>query len=67
VGSDTATRLDRKVQAYLAHGAKEVWVLYPETRHAWVYVDRAQSARREEFSIHSELLPGIEIPFDRFL
>jgi Uma2 family endonuclease len=65
---DTAKQLEGKVEAYMAHGSAEVWVIYPETRHAWVYLGRSdsatQSARRETRSIHSELLPGVEIAFD---
>jgi Uma2 family endonuclease len=64
---DTATRVDRKVGEYLAHGAAEVWVIYPETRHAWVYRDAVPAATRETESIHSDLLPGIEIRLDEIL
>ena len=63
---DTATRLDKKVADYLAHGAAEVWVIYPEARHAWVHRDAA-AATRETEAIHSDLLPGIEIPLDEIL
>jgi Uma2 family endonuclease len=58
--SDTAVRLERKVAEYLSHNAQEVWVIYPDRRHAWVY--RPAAARLEEQAIHSDLLPGIEIP-----
>jgi Uma2 family endonuclease len=64
---DTATRVDRKVAEYLAHGAAEVWVIYPEARHAWVYRDAVPAAARETEAIHSELLPGIEIRLDEIL
>ena len=57
--------MDKKVTDYLAHGAAEVWVIYPETRHAWVYRQSAPAATRE--TIHSDLLPGIEIPLDEIL
>jgi Uma2 family endonuclease len=60
--NDTAKRLEGKVAVYLANGAAEVWVIYPDTRHAWVYHRSTPSARRETRSIRSELLPGIEIP-----
>jgi Uma2 family endonuclease len=30
--SNTAAQLDRKIEQYFAHGAEEVWVVYPETR-----------------------------------
>jgi Uma2 family endonuclease len=64
---DTATRLDKKVAVYLAHGAAEVWVIYPEARHAWVHRAAMPAATRETEAIHSDLLPGIEIPLDQIL
>jgi Uma2 family endonuclease len=65
--NDTARQLEGKVAAYLADGAAEVWVIYPDTRHAWVYDRSTRSARRETRSIHSEYLPGIEILLDEIL
>jgi hypothetical protein len=64
---DTATRLDKKVADYLANGAAEVWVIYPELRHAWVYRGAGLTTTRETEAIHSELLPGVEIPLDEIL
>jgi Uma2 family endonuclease len=64
---DTATRVERKVADYLAHGTAEVWVIYPETRRAWVYRGAADGATRETEAIHSDLLPGIEIRLDEIL
>jgi len=65
--NDTARELEGKVAAYLADGAAEVWVIYPDTRHAWVYDRASPAARRETRSIRSELLPGIEILLDEIL
>jgi Uma2 family endonuclease len=64
---DTATRVERKVADYLSHGTAEVWMIYPETRHAWVYRGAADEATRETEAIHSDLLPGIEIRLDEIL
>jgi len=64
---DTAARVDAKVATYLAYGAVEVWVIYPESRHAWVYRQSVPAATRETAAIHSDLLPGIEIPLDEIL
>ena len=64
---DTATRLDKKVAVYLAHGPAEVWVIYPELRHAWVYRGAGLTTTRETEAIHSDLLPGIEIRLDEIL
>jgi len=65
--NDSAKDLDRKVAMYLEHGAAEVWVIYPETRHALVYYAGTESVLRESRSVHSDLLPGIGIPFTEFL
>jgi Uma2 family endonuclease len=64
---DTAAKLDRKVAEYLANGAAEVWAIYPETRHAWLYRSTPPAATRETQSIHTPLLPGIEIALDEIL
>jgi Uma2 family endonuclease len=64
---DTATRLNSKVAAYLANGAAEVWVIYPDSREAWVYRNSVPAATRETEAIHSDLLPGIEIPLGEIL
>ena len=64
---DTANRLEKKVLDYLAHGTAEVWVIYPETRHARVHRQGVPEATRETEAIHSDLLPGIEIRLDEIL
>lgn len=63
---NTAPELNAKVEAYLANGAAEVWLIYPKQRHAWVY-DTSGTAHREDQAIHSPLLPGIEIPLSEIL
>jgi Uma2 family endonuclease len=64
---DRAGDLDRKVRLFLHYGTQEVWLIYPQTRHAYIYKPGAAVAVHEERAIHSDLLPGIEIPFDQFL
>lgn len=64
--SDTAPHLDEKVAEYLANGAAEVWLIYPNKRHAWVY-DGSGTARQATRSIQTALLPGIEIPLAEIL
>jgi Uma2 family endonuclease len=59
--SDTASRTENKVLTYLAHGAAEVWVIYPELRHARLFYPDG-SAITETKALHSRLLPGVEIP-----
>jgi Uma2 family endonuclease len=64
---DQAARLDRKVAVYLANGAAEVWVIYPEARHAWVHRHGVPAATLETEAIHGDLLPGVEIPLSEVL
>ena len=64
--SDSASALDEKISEYLAHGAAEVWLIYPAKRHAWIY-DRSATARQEMLAIHTPLLPGVEIPLNAIL
>jgi Uma2 family endonuclease len=65
--SERALRLDEKVQAFLANGAAEVWLLYPgpspDRGHALVH-DGSATIRNETRSIHTSLLPGIDIPLN---
>jgi Uma2 family endonuclease len=35
--SNTADEIDAKIEDYLAHGAAEVWIVYPDRRHMWVF------------------------------
>jgi Uma2 family endonuclease len=62
---DTAAQIAEKVELFLANGAKEVWVIYPETQRAWLY--DGSGIARERTSISTPLLPGIEIPLDEIL
>lgn len=64
--SERAVRLNETVAEYLANGAAEVWLIYPPQRHAWVY-DGSGAARCEGRSIHTSLLPGIDIPLSEIL
>ena len=64
---DKANSLQGKLAEYLEHGAAEVWVIYPKLRDAWVHCGSTQEAIRETRAIHSDLLPGVEIPFDQFI
>jgi len=61
--SNTAEQMDRKVKAYLASGAVEVWVVYPKTRSVWAF----RPGRAEEFvnTLHSGILPGLLIDLDQ--
>jgi Uma2 family endonuclease len=62
---DTARQIAEKVALFLANGAKEVWMIYPDTRRAWAY-DGSGTAR-ELHAIRTPLLRGAEIPLDEIL
>jgi Uma2 family endonuclease len=64
---DRAGKLIKKVQLFLRYGTQEVWLIYPEMRDAYIYKPAVAAALHEEHSVHSDLLPGIEIPFEQFL
>jgi Uma2 family endonuclease len=64
--SNTAEKMMRKVQAFLAGGAREVWVIYPRDRQIWIY-QPSQCAQAYSGKFQSDLLPGIEIDLDEIL
>jgi Uma2 family endonuclease len=64
VSSETAARLEKKVELYLAHGSKSVWVVYPEQRAVRVF-DRTGVSKKfahDEPLTDPEFLPGFSIP-----
>ncbi len=56
--SESASGLDRKVDAYLQAGIAEVWIVYPETRHVLVYATGAIRRLADTEALQSERLPG---------
>jgi Uma2 family endonuclease len=61
--SNTADEIEAKIEDYHLYGAKEVWVLYPERRHLWVYAAEI-SAQRHSGSFVSQLLNGEVLDLD---
>jgi len=62
--SDSARDLDRKVEALLAAGGQQVWVVYPDSRKVRVCLRDGTSYNRginDTLSI-PDLLPGWEFP-----
>jgi len=57
--SNTAASIEKKIKEYFAHGAREVWVVYPETKSVWVY--REGSATRYETTLTTDLLPTFSL------
>jgi Uma2 family endonuclease len=58
---DRAEALDRKTYLYFEHGAREVWRLYPKTRHVAIYARSPSNVRVEHESVATPLLPGFSL------
>jgi Uma2 family endonuclease len=64
--SNTAEEIEAKVDDYHTYGAREVWVIYPERRHLWVYSAEI-SAQRHSGVFLSQLLNGEPIDLEQIL
>jgi Uma2 family endonuclease len=60
--SESASALERKVDAYLAGGIAEVWVVYPATRHVFVHTGGGIRKLADAEALASPLLPGWSLP-----
>ena len=64
VSSEKAAHLETKIELYLAHGAKSVWVAYPQLGVVRVF-DPAGGAKRfehDESLVDPNVLPGFNVP-----
>ncbi len=64
VSSESAARLQDKIELYLAHGGKSVWVVYPKQRVVRID-DAAGGSKRfhdDQPLIDPAVLPGFSIP-----
>ena len=64
--TDTAKHLKRKVDAYLAGGAKSVWIVFPEARSVMVHTSDSVRELKGQQSITDPLLPGFSSPVAAF-
>ena len=64
VSSETAARLEEKVDLYLAHGGKSVWVAFPQTRAVRIFDGAGFSKKFEQNQILEDpnILPGFSTP-----
>ncbi len=63
VSSETAARLEEKIELYLAHGSKSVWVVFPETRIVRVFDVDGQSKKFEPGQrLEDPAWPGFQAP-----
>ena len=60
--SNMAEEMETKVALYFQHGAREVWRVFPKTRHVVVHVGAVAHTVLEQDSIRTSLLPGFELP-----
>jgi Uma2 family endonuclease len=63
VSSESAARLEDKIELYLAHGAKSVWVIYPKRRVVRIE-DAAGGSKRfhDDQPLTDPVLPGFSVP-----
>jgi Uma2 family endonuclease len=59
--SNTAAQLDLKMELYFAHGAEEVWVVFPQTRRVRAHFPDGHSETLAT-GLKSELFPGWSAP-----
>jgi Uma2 family endonuclease len=59
--SNTAAQIDLKMELYFAHGAEEVWVVYPQTRHVRAHFPDGHSETLTT-ELKSALFPGWSAP-----
>jgi Uma2 family endonuclease len=62
--SQSAAHLEAKAEMYLSRGAREVWLVFPKTRRVWICSTTVSTIAVLENSIHSDVLPGVEIRFE---
>jgi Uma2 family endonuclease len=63
VSSETADRLLGKIQTYLKHGTKAVWVVFPERRTIQIYAAARQTMlEQDEVLDDHDALPGFSTP-----
>ena len=70
--SPSTTRFDtgKKREVYARHGVAELWIVDPKRREVHVYrlgqdPDRPVRVLKVEDQLHTELLPGFELPLGR--
>lgn len=64
VSSETAARLEKKIDLYLAHGSNSVWVALPEQRILRIYDASGRSTKFEQNQTLEDpnVLPGFSTP-----
>jgi Uma2 family endonuclease len=64
--SNTAAQLDLKIELYFAHGAEEVWIVYPKTRRVRAHFPDGHSETLGS-DLQSPLFPAWSAPLSAIL
>ena len=63
VSSESAERLEEKIELYFAHGSRSVWVVYPKQRVVWMFDANGQSRKFEKSqTLEDPVLSGFSTP-----
>jgi Uma2 family endonuclease len=65
--SNSAEDMDTKAELYFQFGAREVWRVYPKTRHVVVHVRGKSEVVTQDDSLSTPLIPGFAMPIDAVL
>jgi Uma2 family endonuclease len=61
--SETVVRLEKKIDLYLAHKSRSVWVVFPEQRAVRIFSVNGQSRKFEQNqTLEDPVLPGFSTP-----
>ena len=59
--SESAFRVERRINAYLRFGVQEVWIVYHEDRNVYVHSQQGVTRLRATDALSTPLLPGWSI------
>jgi len=63
VSSETAVHLEKKIDLYLAHGSKSVWVVFPVQRIVRIFDANGQSRKFDQNqTLEDVALPSFHVP-----
>jgi Uma2 family endonuclease len=65
--SNSAEDLATKIDLYFHYGAREVWIVYPKTRHVDIHVQGGSRVVAADQSVTTPLLPAFSMPVAEIL
>jgi Uma2 family endonuclease len=63
--SESAFRVERRINAYLRFGVREVWIIYPQDQHIYQHTEAGVQRLRSGNTLETPLLPGWSIAVDQ--